>query len=154
MGIVKMPFSPKAESSAPLRRCIERTARSMGMSEHSTALLMSHFLENIVLEVASGNAVSIPGFAIIAPVRWESRSGDGEAYATPRFCAAIGFKNEVKTCCSSFPRAERAFQNYRCSHRSRKRLRSRRSFTTQKAFRDRIEADARRQGIDPKDCGS
>lgn len=144
---VKIPFVA-ADDARPLARVIRDTANKMAMSEYLVAILFSHLFEGIATEIAMGNEVRVPCFGMFAPVRWEPRQEGREGYAVPYFCAAKGFRAEVRSSCSPYPSAERAFNRYRQRHRSPGEAERRRVFTGMKKYREIIEAQAREMGID------
>ncbi len=157
---VQVPFLRKDQNSLPFRRIIERTAREMGLSDYSVALITSHIFEGIIREVAMGNAVSIPVLGMFAPVSWKPRVGTSEIHAAPRFAASRAFRNEVAMCCSPHPVAQQLFVNYTRNHHRSANPRpdddrkGSTGFTGFSAFRDRVEAQARAVGIDPYDVGA
>ncbi|MCQ3949081.1 MAG: hypothetical protein DPW14_04555 [Planctomycetes bacterium] len=156
---MKIPIYGKAEAGAPLRRIVKRAAGLTRMSEATVALVMSHFIEGIEIEVCYGNAVTIPGFGMFASVRWESRAYPGLVYPSPRFFVAKGFRNSVGLGTGPNVETERRVRNFIKGHCVVPRMtegKAGRATTHQamKKLRDDIAAQARRYGIDPLDLGS
>ena len=157
---MQVPFLSNRASAQPFRRVIQRTADRFALSDFTVALIASHFFEGIIREVASGRAVTIPMLGMFAPIRWKSPVGKFPAHATPRFSASRAFRTEVANSCSPNPDAQKLFENYRKNHNrsgnpeSKVPRRNSTGFTASLAFRQQIEAQARRIGLDPYDCGS
>ena len=149
--MIQIPFSGDSESTAPLRRCIERAAGEMGVSDYHAALLVSHFFEELTTQVSRNRVVRVPGFGAFGPKAWFPRN-DPEApgYAYPAFSAAVPFRNFVRLQCPATGAALDALDRHRRhAHPSSRRDRSARMpFTAFRAFRERISVQARRSGFD------
>ncbi len=148
--MIQIPFSGDAESTEPLRRCIKRAANEMGVSEFHAALLMSYFVEELSHQVANNRVVRIPGFGVFGAKVWHPRHDpDAVAYAYPAFSAAVPFRNLVRSHCPATGAALDAIDRHRRhAHESSRHDRSgRMPWSAQKAFRDRIAAQARRLGF-------
>ena len=52
--LINIPFSGDAESTEPLRRCIRHAAAETGVSDFLAALVMSHFLDELVAAARRG----------------------------------------------------------------------------------------------------
>lgn len=157
---MRIPFLSNRESALPFRRIIERTANEMALSDHLVALVASHLFQGVIREVSMGQAVAIPPFGMFAPISWSSPTGKYPTQSTPRFCPSRAFKNEVASSGTPFPRAEEKFVNYRRNHHrsgnpeTKAARKDSRGFTASLAFRQQIEAQARKIGLDPYDPGS
>jgi hypothetical protein len=151
MGLLRIPFSGHSEATKPLRRCVERAAHEMGVSEFFAATLMSHFLEELCHQVGQNRLVRIPGLGAFGPKVWHPRHDpDALSSAYPAFSAAVPFRNLVRATCPTNGAALDAIDDHRRhAHQSSRRNReSRMPSSTFRAFRDRIKAQARRLGFD------
>ena len=91
MSLVHIPFYSRAESSAPLRQCISKTAKSLGMSEYTVLLTVNDFLDELANQVSIGKTVRLPGFGIFAPKFFASSKT-----CAPRFSASRGFRLQTR----------------------------------------------------------
>lgn len=149
--MIQIPFGGTAASTEPLRRCIKRAASDMGVSEFHAAMLMSHFCEQVCCEVAMNRLVSVPGFGVFGPKVWTPRHDPDEpGYCYPAFSAAVPFRNMVRAMCPPSGAALDAIdRRRRHSHPSSRRDRTARNpCSAQRAFRERIRAQARRLGME------
>lgn len=148
MSQVRIPYMSRREDMEPLQRCLAYAAREHGVTEFDVADIMSYFLEQITVELARGNMVSIPGWGCFAPMPRRDVRGDKHllGYAYPAFSAAVGFRQEVKY--GSPPRDDTVekFRRYQRNHTRRTHFHRERQrvFTAASAFRERIAAQRRR----------
>lgn len=145
---VKIPYMPKTVDAEPLKRCIKFVANNMAVSDHFVAVSMSYFLEAIAAEVSKGQIIRIPGFGVFLPKRSTFRH-KGEHYAFPCFSPSHGFRHEVKSACPLSKVQQKALNNYRSSNSvgSKAKKHTSRVFTSMKAFRTVMRAQARKLGI-------
>lgn len=141
----RVPFLADADDAKPIMRAVRETAAAYGMSEFLVAKIMSHFLQIAAEEVAAGRAFRIPGFGMFAakPVGRNQRPA-------PCFVASRGFNNEVEATCSpeSAAASAKAVRNaYHSHHPSTRKGKSQRVMTSQVAFREQLDADARKMGF-------
>jgi hypothetical protein len=149
--MIQIPFSGDAESTEPLRRCIQRAAHQMNASEFHAALLMSHFLEELSHQVAKNCVVRVPGFGVFGAKVWHPRHDpDALPYAYPAFSASVALRNLVSLQCPPTGAALDAIDRHRRhSHASSGHDRSGRvPWSAHKAFRERITAQAKRLGFE------
>lgn len=101
--LVKLPMFPKAADAKPLERCIEYASSKTGVDHYTAVLFMTHFLEQLADETTKGNAVSIPGFGLFAPVFVQRGNRPGGVRVTdrviPRFSPSQAYRNQVKVGC-------------------------------------------------------
>lgn len=148
--MIKIPFSGDSEKTAPLRKCLERTANEMGVSEFHVAMVMSHFLEEVCEQVAKNQVVRIPCFGVFGAKTWVSRKDLEEpAYCYPAFSANVPFRNLVRLCAPPDRSALDEIDSHRRhAHHSSHRDRSgRMPWSAHKALRTQIRAQAKRYGI-------
>jgi hypothetical protein len=145
--LTKIPFlSP--EDGAAFHRAIRVAAREMHLSEHQVAVIAADFFACIAQEVAAGKRVVLPGFGVFEPV---VKRGPKHTRVAPRFRPARGFRKAVRETCP--PDAAEAggavLRKVQRRHHptSRPDRLASRTFTGMAAFRQRIEADARRMGM-------
>jgi nucleoid DNA-binding protein len=141
MAIVTIPMlSPK--QAKPLQGCIAHAARETGVSEHTTALVVSYFLERLADEVSLGRVVRIPGFGIFAAKHYK-----GADVMAPRFSAARPFRLQVRHGAPKTDFGSEALRRHTHQTGSSKRS-SMRVFTAQAAYRDRIREQIAQAGAD------
>ena len=133
MPVVRIPSLTRSEQALPLQRCIEQASLETGVSQHTVALVMSHFLERLADEVSLGRVVRIPGFGMFA-----AKYYPGSSTMSPKFSASRGFRVQVSETAPHTLEGSRALENHG-------RLRSTKSkqqrvYTAQAFFRDRIKA--------------
>jgi len=147
---MRIPFVVNQDDAEPLKRIVFAVAKRTNTTPYMAATFMSYFLEELACEVAKGNAVSLPGFGLFAPVTVKPKFTDKEIHASPRFSASRVFRQEVAATCTPYPVGAIKWDRYIRSHRlSSKPYRSGgRVFTAQRAFRDRVRAQAVKAGID------
>jgi hypothetical protein len=114
-------------------------------------MLMSHFFEAISDEVCRNRLVRIPGFGAFGAKAWFSKHDPeltGACY--PAFSAAVPFRNAVRFQCPPTGASLDAIDRHRRhSHRSGRPERSGRSpWSTHRAMRKQIAAQARKLGLD------
>ena len=150
--LLHIPFSSSSEASGPLMRCIRYAANQCEFSEHQVAIIMSHFLEELTLQVEVGKVVRIPGFGNFGVKVWQPRNNPDatERYCYPAFSAARPFRNVVRLYAyASSASAEAIDRHRRHSHHTSKKGRDHQNpITASRAFRDRIRAQAARMGCD------
>ena len=152
---MKIPmFSTKcAEKSEPLKRIVKQTALRSGCSEMTVAFIMSHFLEQMAFEIASGKEVIIPGFGAFAAVNYNPKKPGLLSYPTPRFYPSRGFRNEVSLTCPKSNRREADFEKYRKRHSlwNDKKKKHAMVFSAMESFRQQVKAQAPSWecGVDP-----
>ena len=149
--MIRIPFSGDAESTEPLRRCIQRAADEMNVSEFHVALVMSHFLEELSHQVAGNRVVRVPGFGVFGAKVWQPRNRAGAlGYCYPAFSAAVPFRNLVNLSCPPHGAALDAIDRHRRhSHESSRIDRAgRMPSSAQQASRDRVSAQAKRWGFE------
>jgi nucleoid DNA-binding protein len=139
MPIVRIPSLTRSEQALPLQRCLEQASRETGVSQHTVALVMSHFLERLADEVSLGRVVRIPGFGMFAPKYYP-----GSESIAPKFSASRGFRVQVSETAPHTMEGARALENHA-------RLRSsaskqQRVYTAQAFFRDRIKKQIAENG--------
>lgn len=94
---VRLPMMCK-DSDVPLQNVLARAARKAGLNSYQTAIVMTHFLESLVVEVCYGRVVTIPGFGQFGPWTYRSKQEkykDLPPTCLPRFQASSPFKHEV-----------------------------------------------------------
>lgn len=155
MSFTKIPFRTRSHKYETLQACIERVSRETRFNQFQVAVLISYFLEELCEQVARNRAVNIPGFGMFAPVTWKPRTrGGGKPYCVPKFAASRGFRNAVRTQCSTTGAWDKAMRRHAQRHHySNRHFRSAaRPFTTFAAWRAQFLAQARRVGM-PTDNG-
>ncbi len=110
--MIKIPYLTR-EKAAPLARAIRDTALTTGASEYQVYLMMTHFFENIVKEIAKDNTVRIPAFGIFYAYRYVPKKKGLAAYAAPAFYFARFARVEVRNCCSEYPVSGNALPRFR-----------------------------------------
>ncbi len=152
---VRIPFMPKSEQAKPLQDVIHDTAQAMGVSDHFAANLMTYFLENVAAQAAKGKVVRIPGFGIFTAYGYTPRKPGLEHYCLPSFTASKAFRNELRQCLPYPRHRNKEIDNYRRTNHASSRAKSdtSRTFTAMKAFRTRVDAQARRLGIPSRRTG-
>jgi hypothetical protein len=137
-GYITIPFMPKHEDAAPLKRVVARAADRANASQFTTIALMTFVWEAIASEVSSGNVVRIPGWGIYGPWRWNPKGDDPrDAVVYPRFVAARPFRQEVRGMCPPELAKNDVLRNFQRSHHPSSRaggFRSR-TITTMESWR-------------------
>lgn len=146
---------PKSEQARPLQNAIHFAAQQMGTSDHFAANMMSFILEAITAEVCKGEVVRIPGFGIFAAYGYVPRKPGLESYCLPSFAGSRAFRNELRQCLPYHRHRNRELYNYRGTNHATSRAKSAtsRTFTAMKAFRTRVDAQAKRLGIKSRPTG-
>jgi hypothetical protein len=140
---------PKSEQARPLQNAIHHAAQEMGVSDHFAANLMSYVFEKIVAEVSKGEVVRIPGFGIFGAYGYVPRKPGLESYCLPSFAGSRAFRNELRECLPFEKNRNETLYIYRGTNHATSRAKSHtsRTFTAMKAFRTRVDAQARKLGI-------
>lgn len=152
MPTIRMPFVSEGDSR-PLAKCVIAGAQSVGLSPQSFAIGMTHFLETLASEVSKGRCILISGFGKFGIYIPKSRKDDDIPTPHPQFQPAKAFRNEVAFTAPPNQSAHDEMVRYR--HRQHPSVRpdkdGSRVFTAMAATRDRLIADAERQGLDVED---
>lgn len=149
--MIQIPFASKSADTEPLRRCIAHAANEMGVSQFHVALLMSYFFEELSAQMGRNRLVSVPSFGTFGPKAWFPRHDpDAPGYCYPAFSGAVPLRNFIRLTCPATGAALDALDRHRRhSHPSSRRDRdARMPFSAQRAFRDRVRAQARRLAIE------
>lgn len=146
--MVRIPFMARSQDAAPLRAVIEHTSRETGLDERQVAILMSHFLEGVVSQVAQNKAVRLPGFGMFVAARVDHPAAlakDATPRCLPRFSPSRAFTQEVRWSAIPDDKGKRLLASHRRSHAtgSHPDKQHSRTFTAQNAFRRSIEAQLR-----------
>ncbi|MDB5290043.1 MAG: hypothetical protein JWL69_1284 [Phycisphaerales bacterium] len=149
--MIRIPFSGDSESTRSLRRCVQHAAREMNVSEFHIAMVMSHFFEEMSYQMAKNRLVAIPCFGTFGPKAWFPRNDpDAPGFAYPAFSGAVPLRNLVRSQCPATGAALDGINRCRRHHHpsSRRDRESRMPFSAHRAFRQRVEAQARRLGFE------
>ncbi len=146
---VHVPFMSKSAQGKPLQDAIHLAAQEMGVSDHFAANLMTYVLEDIAAQVCNGKVVRIPGFGIFTAYGYTPRKKGIEPYCLPSFVGSKPFRNQLRQCLPHRRHNNKAIDNYRQTNHGSSRAKSDtgRVFTSMKAFRTRVDAQAKRLGI-------
>lgn len=141
----RVPHLAKADDAKPIMRAVRATAAEYGLSEFLVAKVMSRFLQAAAEEVAAGRVFRIPAFGIFA-----ARPVGKRGRPAPCFVASRCWNNEVEATCSpeAAARGKKAIRAaYHSHHPSTRSGKHQRVMTGQVAFRDQLDADARKMGL-------
>lgn len=146
--MVRIPHFSRSEDAAPLRDCLRHAAQASGLDEAQVAILVSHFFESIVAEVAKGRPVRLPGFGMFVAARVDHAAAlarDPTPRCLPRFSPSRAFSQEVRWSAIPDDTGKRLLASHRRSHAtgSHPDKQHSRAFTAQAAFRRSIEAQLR-----------
>ncbi len=152
MSSITIPFVSE-EDAKPLAKCIIAGAQAIDVAPQTFAVGMTHFLETLAAEVCKGRCVLISGFGKFGIYIPKSRRDDDIPTPHPQFQPSRAFRNEVAACAPPNQSAHESMRRYRQRQHpgARSDKDGSRVFTAMQASRDRIEADAERQGLDVKD---
>jgi nucleoid DNA-binding protein len=145
----------KSAQGKPLQDAVHRAAQEMGVSDHFAANLMTYWLEEVAAQVDRGKVVRIPGFGIFTAYGYTPRKKGIPPYCLPSFVGAKPWRNELRQCLPFRRHNNKAIDNYRQTNHGTSRAKSdtSRVFTTMKAFRERIDAQAKRLGVKSRPTG-
>lgn len=115
--IIRFPW--QASKTDAIHTVVEKAARRAGMSSADYMLMMTYFFEEVTTAVCRGKTVTIAGFG-----KWGPHTHVGKKPTTmhlppvclPRFYAARGFNNEVRTTCMPRAVVDRSMEAYRGNH--------------------------------------
>jgi len=146
--MVTFPQISRTEDAAPLRACIEHAAGESGLKSGEVAILMTHFLEALVAEVAKGRPLRIPGFGLFVAARVDHPAAlakDRSPRCLPRFSASRAFRNEVRWGAAPTDAGKRVLARHQRNHSEHARADkgASRSHTALAAFRKSISAQLR-----------
>ncbi len=149
---MRIPYYSESEKAAPLLRCLQRSAQRMGMYEHSAALLMSFFFEEIANEVSKGRVIRIPGFGAFGAWVIENRAAlarDPSRRCKPKFEPSRCFQQKVRWECPPDGVAKSRLQRYARNHSPSRRDRQQCDVVSSaEAFRQDIDRQMRDCGLD------
>ena len=136
-----------------VRKCVEKGAQSIGVSEATFAVAMTYFLEELAAQVSVGRTVNVPGFGMFAAYTPKRQREKEIPVKVPAFSASRGFKREVMEQCLHNPTSQAELERHMKHHypAARPDRKGVRVFTAQRQIRREIIADAAKRGEDVVD---
>lgn len=154
MGI-HVPFLNNQDEAHPLRACVARAVRELGVDDFLVARIMTYFLEELTVQVSKGRVVRIPGFGNFGARLSKPKTRHSDPTRTektlptpyPTFSPSKAFRNEVAMNCPLDPVVDRTMR----AHQRRNNLgqpgrETAMPFTALKRWREILAAQERREG--------